>query len=110
MTDPTVSDGDKYRVVFENDLVRVLEYRDEPGAVTIPHEHPDSVMVTLSGFDRRLRQGDTSVDVRIEAGEARWLDAQTHAGENIGTTPTHVFFVELKGRTGSGEGVLGPRA
>ena len=26
----------------------------------------------------------------------RWLDAQTHSGENIGTTPTHVLFVELR--------------
>jgi hypothetical protein len=112
MADPTVSDGDKYRVVFENDVVRVLEYRDEPGALTSAHEHPDSVMLTLSGFDRRIRQGDASMDVRLEPGEVRWLDAQTHVGENTGATPTHVFFVELKGRTGSGDGTaaLGPRA
>jgi hypothetical protein len=25
-----------------------------------------------------------------------WLPAQTHAGENIGITGTHVLFVELK--------------
>jgi hypothetical protein len=29
-------------------------------------------------------------------GRVRWLDAQTHSGENIGSTPTHVLFVELK--------------
>jgi quercetin dioxygenase-like cupin family protein len=54
MVDPTISDPDKYRVVFENERVRVLEYRDAPGARTSPHDHPDSVMVTLSGFERRL--------------------------------------------------------
>ena len=47
MADPTATDPDKYRVVFQNDRVRVLEYRDEPGARTSPHEHPDSVMITL---------------------------------------------------------------
>jgi beta-alanine degradation protein BauB len=47
--DPTITDPDNYSVVFENDRVRVLEYRDEPGAQTRPHEHPDSVMVTLPG-------------------------------------------------------------
>jgi hypothetical protein len=26
----------------------------------------------------------------------RWLGAQVHSGENIGATPTHVVFVELK--------------
>jgi beta-alanine degradation protein BauB len=30
-----------------------------------------------------------------------WLGAQTHAGENIGDTPTHVVLVELKGEAGA---------
>ena len=29
--DPTSTDPDAYRVILENDRVRVLEYRDEPG-------------------------------------------------------------------------------
>ena len=97
MADPTTTDPDKYRVIFENDVVRVLEYRDAPGQRTSPHDHPDSVMVTLSSFDRRLLgPSGESRDVRLEQGEAHWLDAQTHAGENVGETPTHVVFVELK--------------
>jgi hypothetical protein len=97
LPDPTVTDPDKYRVVLENERVRVLEYRDEPGQLTSPHDHPDSVMITMSGFDRRLSDADgTSRDARLEPGEVRWLGAQTHSGENIGETPTHVFFVELK--------------
>jgi quercetin dioxygenase-like cupin family protein len=97
VADPTQTDPDKYKVVFENERVRVLEYRDEPGQRTSPHEHPDSVMVTLSGFDRRLiGEGGESRDVTLERGLVRWLDAQTHSGENIGTRPTHVVFVELK--------------
>jgi quercetin dioxygenase-like cupin family protein len=94
--DPTITDPDKYSVVFENDRVRVLEYRDAPGQRTGEHDHPDSVMVTLSGFERRLTVGDVSRDVALEPGEVRWLDAQSHIGENIGSTPTHVVFVELK--------------
>jgi len=111
LSDPTVTDPDKYTVVFENDRVRVLEYRDEPGQRTSPHEHPDSVMITVSGFDRRLIGGTgESREVTLQAGEVRWLDAQTHSGENIGETPTHVVFVELKDpvtATGSGA-TLGP--
>jgi len=42
----------------------------------------------------------------------RWLDAQVHSGENIGESPTHVLFVELKEqRAASAEGpspTLGP--
>jgi CubicO group peptidase (beta-lactamase class C family) len=97
VTDPTITDPDKYRVVFENERVRVLEYADSPGERTSPHEHPDSVMITLSAFDRRLvGAGGESREVTLAPGDVRWLDAQTHSGENIGATPTHVFFVELK--------------
>jgi len=97
VTDPTTTDPDKYKVIFENDRVRVLEYRDEPGQKTSPHAHPDSVMYTLSSFQRRLvGASGESRDAALAAGEVRWLDAQTHSGENIGSTPTHALFVELK--------------
>ena len=35
--------------------------------------------------------------MEIKAGTTGWLSVQTHAGENIGDTDTHVIFVELKG-------------
>lgn len=111
MDDPCVTDPDNYKVVFENDRVRVLEYRDHPGDATHDHSHPDSVMVTLSGFRRRLIAGDRSIDADLQPHQARWLDAQTHRGENIGDTPTHVIFVELKDRSdGEDVGRLGPQA
>jgi hypothetical protein len=94
--DPTCTDPDKYRTIFENERVRVLEYRDTPGARTQPHRHPDSVMYTLSSFRRRLHFPDGERDVVMDAGQASWLPAQSHAGENTGTTDTHVLFVELK--------------
>lgn len=110
MADPTITDPAKYRVIFENERVRVLEYRDEPGQRTSPHDHPDSVMYTLTTFERRLI-GDSgeSRDVRLEKGEVRWLGAQLHSGENVGDTPTQVIFVELKEPAESDRGsVLGP--
>lgn len=96
MTDPVVTNPDHYKVVFENERVRVLEYQDQPGDRTTPHEHPDSVMYTLSSFRRRLVMGDLEREVELQAGSAGWLPAQQHHGENIGDTPTHVIFVELK--------------
>ena len=112
--DPCVSNPDAYRVLFENERVRVLQYHDRPRHRTRLHGHPDSVMVTLSSFRRRLGGGGREVDVELGAGEARWLDAQTHYGENIGDTETRAIFVELKDgrRTPAPGGVdpaLGPR-
>ncbi len=69
MADPTETDPDKYAVVFENERVRVLEYRDEPGARAETHDHPDSVMITLSGFDRRLTVGDRTREVALGPAE-----------------------------------------
>ncbi len=110
MDDPITTNPDLYHLVFENDRVRVLEYLDGPGDATRPHSHPDSVMVTLSSFRRRLRSGAREVDVELPAFQARWLDAQEHSGTNIGDTPTHTIFVELKepSRRDSPEGRLGP--
>jgi len=108
--DPAVSNPDHYTVVFENDRVRVLEYHDEPGAQTTPHRHPDSVMYTLSSFRRRLVSDGAEREVEIQAGTAGWLPAQEHHGVNIGDTPTHVLFVELKEPApgGSTTSTLGP--
>jgi hypothetical protein len=108
--DPTESNPNHYKVVFENDRVRVLEYTDAPGDKTTPHEHPDSVMYTVSAFRRRLYSHDSHRDVDMPAGLTGWLPAQQHHGENIGETATHVIFVELKAeaaRSSPGD-VLGP--
>ena len=109
--DPVETNPDHYKVVFENDRVRVLRYTDSPGVRTTPHEHPDSVMVTLSGFRRRLYSGESQRDVELPAGMTGWLPAQQHAGENIGDTQTEVIFVELKdGAPGQPDpGALGPQ-
>ena len=108
--DPVVTNPNFYKVLFENDQVRVLEYTDQPGDQTTPHEHPNSVMVTLSSFRRRLYAGDVERDVDISAEKASWLRAQQHAGHNIGDTPTHVIFVELKDSAAAppSPGALGP--
>ena len=96
MADPTVTDPGLYSVVFENERVRVLEYRDTPGATTHTHRHPDSVMVTLSSFQRRVSSGGRSADVELTTGQVRWVGAQEHSGENIGDTETVSIFIELK--------------
>lgn len=110
MLDPVATNPDFYRVLFENDVVRVLEYHDQPGDRTTPHSHPNSVMYTLSSFKRLLVSADQERQVEIPEGVASWLAAQEHSGENIGDTQTRVIFVELKASS-SGPGVhLSPQS
>jgi quercetin dioxygenase-like cupin family protein len=94
--DPVMTDPELYKVIFENARVRILEYSDKPGDKTSPHGHPDSVMLTLTSFQRRLTTDGRQVEVELQAGQVRWLDAQRHSGENIGDTDTHSIFIELK--------------
>jgi len=99
--DPLHTDGDKYHLVFENQLVRVLRYHDEPGAITHPHHHPCFVLYALAPFKRELSFPDGSHRMReFHAGEAAWMPAQSHAGHNTGDTPTEALLFELKGPCG----------
>ena len=95
-TDPVVTDPGLYSVVFENERVRVLEYRDGPGDRTCEHSHPDMVIIPLTTFRRRLTVGGRTVEIEKVQHDAGWVDAHTHSGENIGDGPSHALFVELK--------------
>jgi beta-alanine degradation protein BauB len=95
--DPAQTDGDKYKVIFENERVRVLEYKDKPGDKTHEHSHPAFVLYALVPFKRRISLPDGKAMLReFKAGDVLYSDAQTHIGENVGSTPTHVIMVELK--------------
>lgn len=95
--DPLQTDGDKYKLKFENDRVRVLEYRDMPGEKTNQHRHSAFVLYALGPFKRTITLPDGKVLSReFKAGDVLYSDAQTHVGANIGDTPTHVIIVEFK--------------
>ena len=99
--DPLRTDGDKYHLLFENQLVRVLRYHDEPGVETHLHHHPCFVLYALGPFKRELTFADGSRRSReFHLGDASWMPAQSHAGHNIGSTPTDALLVELKGPCG----------
>jgi hypothetical protein len=95
--DPAKTDGDKYKVILENERVRVFAYDDKPGDKTHQHGHQDFVLYALAPFKRKLTFPDGhSISREFKTGEVIWMKKQTHVGENIGTTDTHVLIVELK--------------
>jgi beta-alanine degradation protein BauB len=95
--DPAKTDGDKYKVILENEKVRVLEYNDKPGEKTSQHHHPNFVLYALDTFKRKLTFPDgKKVEKEFKKGDVIWMKDQIHIGENIGATDTHVLIVELK--------------
>lgn len=95
--DPVTTDGDKYRVLIDNDQVRVLEYRDLPGQKTHEHHHPAFTLYAVGPFKRKITlPGGKEIMREFKAGDVIYSPAQTHVGENVGDTPTHAIMVELK--------------
>jgi hypothetical protein len=99
--DAVQTDGDKYKIIFENDCVRVLDYQDAPGESTQQHSHPAFVLYALSSFKRTITLPDGKVLQRqFKQGDVMWSNSQTHIGTNSGETPTHVILVETKSTIG----------
>ena len=100
--DAVQTDGDKYKAIFENECVRVLDYKDQPGQATHQHKHPAFVLYALVPFKRSLTLPDGKVLQRqFKEGDVMWSDAQTHIGTNTGDTPTHVLLIEMKSEIGA---------
>ncbi|MFF0902600.1 UNVERIFIED_CONTAM: cytoplasmic protein [Kocuria sp. CPCC 205316] len=93
---PMTTDPHLYRVVLENEQMRMLEYRDHPGDRTHEHHQGDSVMVTLSALQREITVDGTARAVEMAAHHVQWLPAQNHVGHHVGTTDTRVLFIELE--------------
>ena len=88
---------DSYKVVLENDTVRVLEVQIKQGAKSEMHSHPKSVAICLN--DQRLRftfPNGKSEDTDLKRGQAVWIDGLSHAVENVGNEDVSSVVVELK--------------
>ncbi|MGA2592656.1 MAG: cytoplasmic protein [Bryobacteraceae bacterium] len=95
--DPVKLDPKHYKVVLNNDQVRVLRATYGPGEKSVMHEHPASVAVFMSDGHVKFTLPDgTSLDNNGKAHDAIWADAGKHLPENIGDKPLEVMVIELK--------------
>ncbi|MBI3680541.1 MAG: hypothetical protein HY235_09110 [Acidobacteria bacterium] len=95
--DPVKLDPKHYKVVINNDQVRVLRAKYEPHEKSVMHEHPATVAVFVSGGHVKFTLPDgTSQDNNSKAHDATWADAGKHLPENVGDKPTEVIVIELK--------------
>jgi beta-alanine degradation protein BauB len=86
-----------YKVLFENERVRVLEVRMKPGESSAMHSHPAYAIYPLSDATATFTSPDGDrVEVEMKAGETLWHEAESHAVENRGTSEARVVLFELK--------------
>ncbi|VVB90312.1 Uncharacterised protein [uncultured archaeon] len=88
---------DVYKLLMENDRVRVLDVRVKPGEKTKMHSHPERVVYALSDHKLKFTSIDgESRELELKTGQVLWLEAGAHATENTGKTEAHNLAVELK--------------
>ena len=89
-----------YRVAFENDKLRALEYRGRPGMGVCGegmHSHPAHLTVVLAGGKVRGRTpGGAWSEAVGKLGDVFWSEAETHEVENISGRDSHALLIELK--------------
>jgi beta-alanine degradation protein BauB len=87
---------DVYKVVFENEKLRVLEVQMEPGSGTEMHSHPDTLIYVLSGG--KVNFTDSSgevVELETADGETVWMEATEHATDHVAGA-IHALLIEPK--------------
>ena len=95
--DPVKENPDMFKVLLENDRVRVIDDRVPAGAKVAMHSHPEYVVYPLSSYRMKFIFPDgTSRIVDVQEGTARYSTGIAHAEENIGTTDAHALLVEIK--------------
>lgn len=86
-----------YRVLFENDRVRLLEARLRPGDSSAMHGHPNYVVYSLGDSTVTFTSGSgESVEVALKAGQTMWREAEEHSAKNLGTSDVLALLFELK--------------
>ncbi|SRR6266511_4385266 len=96
-TDAVAAAPNVYRVVFENERVRLLEARVKPGESSAPHAHPNYLVYTLQGGRVTFTSASgESADVPLEVGQAMWREAEEHSAKNPGSADIVALLFELK--------------
>jgi beta-alanine degradation protein BauB len=95
--DPIKVSPHTYNVLLENDRVRVMEYRSQPGEKSPMHSFSEVVIYRLSpSYKLKLTFPDGKTElIEGKVGDVRW-DKGLREIENVGNTEAHAVIVELK--------------
>jgi len=86
-----------YKLLLDNERVRVFNLLFKPGDIAPMHSHPDHVVYFLDDGKLRLTApGGKTQDLEVKAGQTVFLPAQDHEAENIGSTDARLVVMELK--------------
>ena len=94
--DPMVIASNVYKLVAENERMRVLKTTFKPGATAKMHHHPQHMVYVLKGGKLRMVSEGKTQELALEEGQAVFLAEQNHEATNIGDTTIDLIVVEMK--------------
>ena len=88
---------DVYSVILENDKIRMLEIRTDPGATSELHSHPNMALYAVTDCTWELTGEDgETILAELKAGDPFYMDATVHAAKDVGPSGSHAIAIELK--------------
>ena len=96
--DPVKILPDKFKILLENEHVRVVQYSLKPGEKDDWHTHPGKSSYVVSGGKLKVHLETGEIILADEeTGTASWMDyVGKHYVENIGNTTVIIVFTEIK--------------
>ena len=95
--DPVEVSPANYKVLLENDQVRVLQMNLRAGEMDEVHSHPSETVYFIKGSKVKIHLSDGGVaEADIPDGHVMWNEAWTHQVENVGTSDILAIIVESK--------------
>lgn len=94
--DPVKVSAGAYKLVSENNRVRILEVTLKPGDSIPVHSHPDHVAIAIVDCKIAITKGGKAQEADLKAGQTLWIPAESHSAKNIGTSMVRLVVVELK--------------
>jgi beta-alanine degradation protein BauB len=90
-------DPGHFKVILNNEHVRIMDVRIEPGGKIPMHSHPNHVLYSFTGGKTKFTLADGKTNTAtLKAGQVVWHNAETHTVENVGKNETHTLDIELK--------------
>lgn len=96
--DALTADPKHYKLELENDRMRVLRLKLKADEAVPVHDDREALLVCVvkDCHVRLARPGGRSQDMHMQAGESRWIYADTRSEKNLSSEPLEMLVIEPK--------------
>jgi quercetin dioxygenase-like cupin family protein len=94
--DPKIVASNVYKVINENEKMRVVRVTFKVGETAKMHHHPQHMIYVMKGGKLNLTSGGKTQAIDLKEGSAIFMEAQDHEATNIGDSVVDMLVVELK--------------